>query len=65
MLSSKPKYLDPQGKLFSVFNVSNFYSDNDVEVTDEEEEDNGSLIAEITGSKSDHEAHQKIAFSIG
>ena len=29
MLSSKPKYLDPQGKLFSVFNVSNFYSDNE------------------------------------
>ena len=29
MLSSKPKYLDPQGKFFSVFNVSNFYSDNE------------------------------------
>ena len=29
MISSKPKYLDPQGKLFSVFNVSNFYSDNE------------------------------------
>ena len=29
MLSTKPKYLDPQGKLFSVFNVSNFYSDNE------------------------------------
>ena len=29
MLSSKPKYLDPQGKLFSVFNVGNFYSDNE------------------------------------
>ncbi len=28
MISSKPKYLDPQGKLFSVFNVSNFYSNN-------------------------------------
>ena len=30
MISSKPKYLDPQGKLFSVFNVSNFYSNNDL-----------------------------------
>ena len=29
MISSKPKYLDPQGKLFSVFNVSNFYSNNE------------------------------------
>ncbi len=29
MLSSKPKYLDPQGKLFSVFNVGNFYSNNE------------------------------------
>ena len=29
MIASKPKYLDPQGKLFSVFNVSNFYSNND------------------------------------
>ena len=29
MLSSKPKYLDPQGKLFLVFNVGNFYSDNE------------------------------------
>ena len=33
MLSSKPKYLDPQGKLFSVFNVGNFYS-NDEYVTE-------------------------------
>jgi hypothetical protein len=30
MIASKPKYLDPQGKLFSVFNVSNFYSNNDL-----------------------------------
>ena len=30
MISSKPKFLDPQGKLFSVFNVSNFYSNNDL-----------------------------------
>ena len=29
MISSKPKLTDPQGKLFSVFNVSNFYSDNE------------------------------------
>ena len=29
MISSKPKNLDPQGKLFSVFNVSNFYANND------------------------------------
>ena len=29
MIATKPKYLDPQGKLFSVFNVSNFYSNND------------------------------------
>jgi hypothetical protein len=29
MISSKPKLLDPQGKLFSVFNVSNFYSNHD------------------------------------
>ena len=29
MLSSKPKYLDPQGKLFSVFNVTNLFSDNE------------------------------------
>ena len=29
MISSKPKLTDPQGKLFSVFNVSNFYSNND------------------------------------
>ena len=30
MIASKPKYLDPQGKLFSVFNVGNFYSNNDL-----------------------------------
>jgi hypothetical protein len=30
MIASNPKYLDPQGKLFSVFNVSNFYSNNDL-----------------------------------
>jgi len=29
MIATKPKYLDPQGKLFSVFNVSNFYSNNE------------------------------------
>jgi hypothetical protein len=29
MIASKPKYLDPQGKLFSVFNVGNFYSNNE------------------------------------
>ena len=29
MIASKPKYLDPQNKLFSVFNVGNFYSNND------------------------------------
>jgi hypothetical protein len=29
MISSKPKFLDPQGKLFSVFNVGNFYSNNE------------------------------------
>ena len=29
MISSKPKFLDPQGNLFSVFNVSNFYSNNE------------------------------------
>ena len=29
MLSTKPKYLTPQNELFSVFNVSNFYSDNE------------------------------------
>ena len=29
MISLKPKLTDPQGKLFSVFNVSNFYSDNE------------------------------------
>ena len=29
MISSKPKNLDPQGKLYSVFNVSNFYANND------------------------------------
>ena len=33
MISSKPKYLDPQGKLFSVFNIGNFYS-NDEYVTE-------------------------------
>ena len=30
MIASKPKYLDPQNKLFSVFNVGNFYSNNDL-----------------------------------
>ena len=29
MISSKPKNLDPQGKLYSVFNVSNFYANNE------------------------------------
>jgi hypothetical protein len=29
MIATKPKYLVPQGKLFSVFNVSNFYSNNE------------------------------------
>jgi len=29
MIASKPKYLDPQNKLFSVFNVGNFYSNNE------------------------------------
>ena len=29
MISSKPKNLDPQGKLCSVFNVSNFYANNE------------------------------------
>ena len=29
MISSKPKLTDPQGKLFNVFNVSNFYSNNE------------------------------------
>ena len=29
MISSKPKNLDPQGNLFKVFNVGNFYSNNE------------------------------------
>ena len=29
MIASKPKNLDPQGKLFSVFNISNFYANNE------------------------------------
>ena len=29
MIASKPKNLDPQGNLFKVFNVGNFYSNNE------------------------------------
>jgi hypothetical protein len=32
MIATKPKYLDPQGNLFKVFNVGNFYSNNEVVV---------------------------------